>query len=144
MKSSVLSIMFLALVTVLSSGCGPGDGPGAPTVGTLAAPVQTAPTGGTVTREPITFQWNTVTSATSYTVEITLVGGGSFTPSPAVDLTNIVGNNVQVSGFAINTNYRWRVRANANGFNSGTSPFITFNTDGDLSTKPTGIPSSVQ
>lgn len=143
MKSSVLSAVFVTFLALLFAGCGPGDGPGTITVGTLNAPVLTSPTGGTVTREPIIFTWQPVDNATSYTVQITLLNGTSFTPNPAVDLTNIVGTNVTVSGFANNTNYRWRVRANASGFNSGTADFITFNTDNDLSSKPS-IPTSIQ
>ena len=121
MRHSILSMMIIALVSLVVTGCGPGDGPGPGNTGTLAVPVLVLPPPAnrvlTLTvMQAITFTWQAVADADNYTVEIRTGAGGTFTPSPAIDLTNIIQTNVSVQGFDEDSSYQWRVTANGDGF----------------------------
>ena len=105
-------------------------------LGTLVAPTGLAAPSATGTTIDVT--WNEVENATSYTVEWSPTGLGTWTPATSADTT------YTITGLTIGTAYDVRVKATAPGWtDSAYSVTIGASTDPQL-TVPTGLASPTQ
>ena len=138
MKSTMLSLPFLAVVAPFFIGCGLKINDYAKS--TLASAVLLSPAEGTkVTsnNRTINFSWQSVANANTYTVEVRKDGAIIATASTIQTNVPITDN-----GFIAKKSYEWRVRALGTGVNASTTAWANFTT-ADTFSKPT-IPSGIQ
>ena len=101
-----------AFVAKVATGAAPPPPPPPPPPSAPAAPTLNSPANGATVTLPVTLDWNDVTNATSYTVQVDDSSG--FT-SPLVVQQSVTASQASVSGLA-NVQHWWRVQAvNASG-----------------------------
>ncbi len=96
-----------AFVAKVATGAAPPPPPPPPPPSAPAAPALNSPANGATVTLPVTLDWNDVTNATSYTVQVDDSSG--FT-SPLVVQQSVTASQVSVSGLA-SVQHWWRVQA---------------------------------
>jgi hypothetical protein len=109
------------------------------TTGTLSAPTLSSPTDGStgVSTSP-TLSWNTVSGASTYSLQVSTNTG--FSPL-VVDQSNIAGTFYAVSGLSASTLYYWRVNASSATVTSAYGGPWSFTTKSASLTLPTATTS---